>query len=238
MAAVLQSVGQLQAMPDELHSLDTGHGNISFHVVHHMAHGVKVNIKTEIEGSGGGWSYAGTGASGMSISSESHTVRSFWLKPIRGGKQTHFEMIDSEFNVADGHEIIGMYAQVENHSPELFALVNVSAGTALRMNDTAASDLHAKCSAQLLGKPTMLVGMFSIALLGAAGYVLYKTSWLVGVPVALAMLLVGNQILTKVPMFQTRMVNEENRKSIEKKIKERLYLCLKHIDSTIAPHWV
>lgn len=228
----------LPSLPSELHALITPHGTITFTAVQHVAHGVKVSMKTEVSGSGGGWWFAGTGGSSMSVSSETQAIREFWITPASGGKEQYFEIVDSDFRVADGQTILGVYAQVGNNPPDLFAMVNLNAGTAMKVDGTAASTLHEKYSAQLLGKQNNWVALFACLVLGLAGWIWYKTNWVIGVPVGIGLLLAADQIIRKVPAFSRVMLNEENRKKVEKQIKERMYLCLKSIDGAHNPQWV
>jgi len=240
MSAVMSANAQpstAPAMPAELALLETPHGAIRFYVAELRVHGLRVNIKTEVKGSGGGITIAGTGTSGMTIGSKSETVREFWLSPANGGRERRMELVDSDFNVADGHRVLGIYAQVGQNEPDLFAIVNLNDGSAMKLSDTPGAQLHQKYSAQLLGKGSSLLVWFSFSVLGFIAWAWISYGWKVGVPVMIAGLTIAQMMISRVPALRRRANDAEERAKIEKRIKERLYLCLKWLDNTFATRW-
>jgi hypothetical protein len=238
MSVVPKSTNRLDVMPIDLTVLDTGYGLVKFRAIQHRVHGVKMNIKTEVSGSGGGWWFGGTGMSGMSVSSQSQKVREFWLAPIGGGKESYFEMVDSDFHVSDGQSVIGMYAQVENNPPALFAMINVNSGCALKMHDADSDAFHDHCATQLLGKNRSLNGIVIFMALGLAGWVWFAHGWQVGLPAVVATILGVGWLLQKVPVLKSGSDHYGKKVVATKKIKERVYLCLKWIDARVGPQWV
>lgn len=241
MSAVFQPSGALSnspVMPHDLSVLDTGHGLVTFHAVEHRVHGVKVSIKTEVQGSGGGWWFAGTGMSGMSMSSESQAIREFWLAPADNGKDTRLEMVDGDFHVADGQTVIGLYAQVESTPRELFAMINVNSGCAMQMGDSASSAFHNQCAAALVGKDRNLNGIVIFAATGLALWAWFVNGWKVGLPALIAAIVGVTWALQKIPLLKSGSDHFAKKALVSKKIKERVYLCSKWIDSHIGPKWV
>jgi hypothetical protein len=237
MSAVLNANAQpstTPAMPADLALLETPHGTIRFYVAELRVHGLRVNIKTEVKGSGGGFSIAGTGTSGMTIDSKSETVREFWLSPVNGGRERKMELVDSDFGVADGHRVLGVYAQVGQNEQDLFAIVNLNDGSAMKLDGTASMPLHQKYCAQLLGKQSTMIVWLIVAVLGVTGWLWAKYGWMVAM---IGGLVITQMMISRVPALRRRASDAEERAKIEKSIKDRLYLCLKWLDNTFAPRW-
>jgi len=244
MSAVVEqttSSSRVPAIPADLSILDTGHGTVRFHVAELRVHGVRVNIRTEVSGSGGGISYAGTGTSGMHIGSESHTVREFWLSPVSGSRDTRLELVDSDFSVADGHLALGLYSQAGDAIPDLIAVINLNTGDAYKIPESAAMKLHERYTTQFVGKSRGIgfVGwMLFWGTMGVSGWIWSKTGWKVGLPVFIGAYFTMDRLSKRVPAINGRLVDLAIRDHLKTQFTAGQYNATKWLDNTLRPRWV
>lgn len=173
----------------------------------------------------------------MSISSESKSIREFWLSPLGGGREKRIELVDSDFCVADGHRVLGMYAQVKNDEPDLFAIVNLADGSAFKLSEGSGTQRHQSYATQLLGKGSNVIVWFTFLVFGLSGWAWFKNGWMLGVPALIGGLFLQQFVISKIPALRKRANDDEERRLLEKKIKERIYLCEKFLDKTLSPRW-